>query len=96
MRTPKTRTLFFLAAGLLLLAAVSVPTYYPGPTPVLRPDGSPLLKPDGTPVVHRDMAELYRLYTPAFIFIGCSVCMFTWWLVRVLRFLRERFFTQTS
>jgi hypothetical protein len=90
MRTPKTKTIFWLAVGLLVLSAVWIPNYYPAPIPVLASDGAPLLKPDGSPVVHRDMREIYRYNTPAFIFLGCSICLFGWWLVRVCRGLYGR------
>ena len=90
MRTPKTKTLLWLAVGLLVLCAVWIPNYYPAPIPVLGSDGTPLLKPDGSPVVHRDMTEFYRYNRPAFILLVCSICLFGWWLVRVGRGLCER------
>jgi hypothetical protein len=90
VRTPKTNTILALAAVMFVLALISTPTFYPAPVPVLGPDGSPLLKPDGSPVVHRDMTEFYRYNMPAFIFLGCSVCLVVWWLIRVLRALYER------
>ncbi len=92
MRAPKTTTLFWLAAVLFLLCAVSIPNYYPAPIPVLGPDGSPLLKPDGKPVVHRDMTAYYRYITPGLIFLASGVCLFFWWLIRVARQLYGRFF----
>jgi hypothetical protein len=83
MRTPRTKTLFIVAAGLFVVAAVWIPNYYPAPIPVLNPDGLRLVKPDGTPIVHHDMTEFYKYNTPAFIFFGCSICLFIWWLLRV-------------
>ena len=84
MRAPKTKAIFWLAVGLFVLCAVWIPNYYPAPVPLLAADGSLLLRPDGSPVVHRDMTEFYRYNTPAFILLGCSICLFVWWLVRVL------------
>jgi hypothetical protein len=83
MHMPRTKTLFFLAAGLLLVAAVWILNSYPAPIPALNSDGLRLVKLDGTPVVHRDMTEFYKFSTPAFIFLGCSICLFIWWLLRV-------------
>ena len=91
MHAPKTRTIFILAVVLFLLAAISIPMFYPAPVAVLGPDGSPLFEPDGKPVVHRDMNEFYRLNTPAFIFLAGSGCLFIWWLQRVSKLLYGRF-----
>ena len=85
MRTLRTRTLLIVAAVLLVLAAISIPMFYPAPIPVLGPDGSPLLKPDGSRIVHRDMTHYYRYNAPAFTMLAGSLCLFGWWLVRVLR-----------
>src|SRR5947208_34567 len=90
MHAPKTKTLVWLSLVLFFVGAASIPNYYPAPFPVLASDGSPLLNPDGSPVDHRDMTEYYRYNTPAFIFLGCSVCLFGWWLVRVFRILYDR------
>jgi hypothetical protein len=73
------------ALVLFVLAAISIPTFYPAPVPILGPDGSPVLKPNGSPVVHRDMTQYYRYSAPAFTLFAGSFCMFVWWLVRVLR-----------
>ena len=85
MRAPRTKTLLIIAVVLLALAAISIPTFYPAPVPVLGPDGSSVLKPDGSPVVYRDMTQYYRYNAPAFAMIAGSLCMFVWWLVRMLR-----------
>ena len=85
MRAPRSQTLLIVAVVLFVLAAISIPTFYPAPVPVLGPDGSPVLKPDGSPIVHRDMTQYYRYNAPAFTMIASSFCMFAWWLVRVLR-----------
>jgi len=85
MRTPSTKSLLIVAALLFVLAAISIPTFYPAPVPVLGPDGFPLLKPDGRPIAHRDMTQYYRYNAGAFAMLAGSLCMFVWWLVRVLR-----------
>ncbi len=90
MRAPRTLTIFITAVGLVLLAAVWIPNHYPAPIPVLAPDGSRVIGPDGVPVVHRDMDSYYRLVWPGLVCFAASVCLFGWWLVRVLRSLYER------
>jgi hypothetical protein len=85
MRNPKTTKLFVLAVLVLVLAGAAMPGYYPASKPVLGSDRSPLLGADGRPVVHQDMAKYYRLNAPAFALMGCSACLFGWWLIRVSR-----------
>ncbi len=85
MRAPKTSTLLWLAGGFLLLAAISVPNYYPAPIPVLGADGAPLLGPDGNPVVHRDMASFHRMMLPGYASIVCFFVSVLWLLARVFR-----------
>jgi hypothetical protein len=86
MRTPKTTTLFVLAVVVLIVSGALVSGYYPAAKPVLGPDGSPLIGADGRAVVHRDMAKYYRVNAPAFALMGCSACLFLWWLIRVARY----------
>jgi hypothetical protein len=85
MHAPRTKTLLIVAVVLFALAAISIPTFYPAPVPVLGPDGAPVLNPDGSPVVHRDMTQYYRYTAPAFTMIAGSLCVFVWWLTRMLR-----------
>ncbi len=90
MRTPQTTSLFCLAAFLFILGSISTPPFYPAPIPAYSPDGSPLLKLDGTPVVHRDMAQLYKYMAPGLVCLASSICMFIWWLLRIVRSLTGR------
>jgi hypothetical protein len=87
MKTPKTTIIFVLAVGVLLVSGAFMTNYYPAPKPVLAADGSPVMRPDGRPLVQRDMAKYYRVNRPAFILMGCSGCLFGWWLLRVSKYL---------
>jgi hypothetical protein len=91
MRTPKTTTLLWLAGGFFLLAAISVPTYYPAPLPVLGADGSPVLGAGGKPLLHRDMASFHRMLLPGYVSIFCFFISSAWLLVRVLRLAYDHF-----
>jgi hypothetical protein len=85
MRSPKTRTIFLLAAALFFLAAITSTTFYPAPIPVHNSDGTPRLKPDGKPVVYRDMNKFWRYNAPSYIFEASSVGFFVWWVIRIVR-----------
>ena len=83
MRKVSTTGILVLAVLLLLIGGAFVSDYAPAAKPVLGPDGVPIHGPDGRPVLHRDMEKYYRLNRPAFILMGCSACVFGWWVVRV-------------
>jgi hypothetical protein len=85
MRAPKTTTIFVLAVVLLVIGGAAESGYYPAAKPVLGPDGASVLGADGRALVHRDMGKFYRLNAPAFALMGCSACLFGWWLIRVSR-----------
>ena len=85
MRAPRTITIFWLAVGLAILGAVSIPNYYPAPVTVLGPDGAPLLGANGKAVVHREMGSYYRYVLPGLLCFAGSICLLGWCLLRKLR-----------
>ena len=87
MRKVSSTAILVLAIGLLFIGGGYVTNYAPAAKPVLGPDGAPVYGPDGKPLLHRDMAKYYRLNRPAFILMGCSGCLFGWWVVRASRHL---------
>jgi hypothetical protein len=91
MKTLEPSTILAVAAGLFALSLFSpalIPDWYPAHKPVLAADGSPVLGPDGRPVIRiprSDMAKYYLVTESSPILMGCSGCMFGWWLVRVYK-----------
>ena len=90
MGSPSSKTLVVLAFGSMVGGAALVPTFYPGPMPLIGSDGLPMHGPDGKILVHRDMAEFYRMSIPSWILFTCSVALTIWLFVRLLRFLYGR------
>jgi len=85
MVSPKTTTLFILAIALLFLACISIPSFHLVPVPRYNPKGTQPLDENGMPMMNYDIDQYYHYNIFAFIFLGCSVCFFLWWLIRIVR-----------
>ena len=90
MRTPTTKTLVIIFVVCFIGAAVSIPTYYPAPLPVLGPNGLPVYGADGKILVHRDMADFYRMMIPGWVFLSSGAICVIWLFVRFVCFLYAR------
>jgi hypothetical protein len=89
MTKPKSTTLLWLAGTFLLFAAITGPSWYPAPIPVLGGDGSPVLGADGKPLLHRDLLSFHRMMLPCYVSSVCFCISCLWLLARVFRRLYE-------